>query len=122
MRGPSSPDNAKRKEKPKQAAAWCARVVWIIAGIYLFATTPEESFFSVKAILFFFVGTFAASVAIGSATNLVGRAIASLVKRVVRSPGAKAAAFVSTIGQILLIAEACIVYLAARLAFNTMGR
>src|SRR5712671_6782448 len=111
MRGPSSPDNAtaKRKEEPKQTA-WCARVVWIVAGIYLFATTPEESFLSFKAILFFFVGTFAASMAIGSATNFVGRAIASLVKRVVRSPGAKAAVFVSTIGQILLIAEACIVY------------
>ena len=123
MGGPSSPGNpiSKRKGERKQTAAWWACVAWIVSGIYLFATTAAASFFSIRALLFFFVGTFAATMVIGSAASLVERSMIRLLTTMIRSPGLKAAAFASAIRQLLLVAEVAAAYLAAQLAFNTMA-
>jgi hypothetical protein len=112
---------ARREKEQKEKAAWWACLAWIASGIYLFASSPAASFFSVNALLFFLVGTFAASLTIGPVSYLVKRSIARLVINLVRSPGPKAAAFVGAIGQVLLIVEVWVAYLAARLVFTTMG-
>ena len=112
---------ARRKKEQKDKAAWCACLAWVASGVYLFASSPAVSFFSVDALLFFLVGTFAASLTIGPASYFIRRSIVRLVVRLVRSPGPKASAFIGAIGQTLLIAEVWVAYLAARLVFNTMG-
>jgi hypothetical protein len=123
MSGPSSLDKAiaKRKKDQKDTAAWWACGAWVVSGVYLFATTPTASFLSVKALLFFLVGTYAASLTIGSAAYLVKRSIAWSAMKLVRSPGRKVAALVNAIGQALVIAEVCVAYFAARLVLSSMG-
>jgi hypothetical protein len=122
MGKPSSLDKAvaKQKKQQKASAAWWACAAWIGSGIYLFARTPAASFFSVKAVMFFLAGTFAASLTIGLAFYLVERSIAWLVMKLARSQGGKVAALVSAIAQVLRILEVGVAYLVARLAFNAM--
>jgi len=122
MGKPSSLDKAiaKQKKEQKESAAWWACAAWIGSGIYLFARTPAASFFSVKALMFFLAGTFAASLTIGLAFYLIERAVAWLVMKLAHSQGRKVAALVTAIAQILRIVEVGVAYLVARLAFDTM--
>ena len=112
---------ARHLRKYRRAAAWWACVAWIASGVYLFAATPGASFLSGKSLLFFLVGTFAASVVLSLATYIVERLVAWPLIKLIRSPGPTAVAFVTTFAQILLIAEALLAFFGARVAFNTMA-
>jgi hypothetical protein len=123
MSGSGSSDKviARRRKEQKGRAAWWACAAWVASGLYLFATTPAASFISVKALLFFLLGTFAASMTIGLATYLAETSVAWLLTRLVPARGTTAAALLSTVAVALRIAEVCVAYLAARLVFNSMA-
>ena len=122
MERPASHNHAiaRHLRKYRRFAAWWACVAWIVSGIYLFAATPEASFLSGKSMLFFVVGTFAASVILSFATYVIEHIVAWPLIKLIRSPGPTVVAFVTTFAQILLIAEAVVAFFGARVAFNNM--
>jgi len=124
MSGPGSVQkaNAGRNRKQRQTAARWACASWIVSGLYLFASTPAASFLSIKALLFFVVGTFAASLTIGLASGLVERSMLWLAMKLLRGQGrTAAAALASAISQLVVIIEVCLAFLAARLVFHSMA-
>ena len=104
------------KQRPANAAWWSA-VMWIISGLYLFGTAPGTSLFSVKALLFFVPGLALASLCFGIVFYFVQRAAAQLFVRLARDSRATFAA-VASLGAVLLIVQACLVYLSARQMFR----
>jgi len=104
-----------KKQQPSNAAWWSA-VMWVISGLYLFITAPGSSLFSVKAVLFFVPGLALASLCFGIVFYLVQRAAAQLFVRLARDSRPTFTA-VASLGTVLLIVQACVVYMSARQIF-----
>src|SRR5947209_2554818 len=105
---------AKQADEQKRAVAWWSGFVWIVSGIYLFATTPGAHFFSFSALIFFTIGIFAACVVLGIIGYVVQRSLAWAFTNTIGMPGPKAASMLSLLGLGLFVAQTVIVYLAAR--------
>jgi hypothetical protein len=108
---------AKQKGVQKSNAAWWSAIMWIASGIYLFTTTPNASFFSFSALLFFIPELFVASLCFGILFYFAQRALAWGWIKLSRMLGPPMAFLVGLSGIALLIIQAWIVYLSARHMF-----
>ena|SRR3984957_3706367 len=70
------------KHGEAEAYSWVAKVVWLVSGAYLFIATPNVSIFSLVALGYFTIGTFAASIILGNGYYLIQRFIAAALARV----------------------------------------
>ena len=95
----------KEEERDKEAHAQTACMVWILSGLYLYATTPGASLFSFSALGFFIIGANVASILMGRAGYLMRRAMAAVLVETVGFPGLKMAAAISGLGLLLFVAE-----------------
>jgi hypothetical protein len=89
-------------------------VVWIVSGIYLFATIPGIHFFSVQALIFFTVGSLVAGVGFGILAFLAHWSITWALVYVIGMPGPKTGRLITLLGIGLMVAQTVIVYRAAR--------
>ena len=110
----------KLKAKQKEKARWWAAITWIVAGVYLFATTAAAHFFSVQGLLFFVLGTFVASAVFGSLLYVAQRSIVRLAGEIMNRPNRALEAFIVISGGALSLAQMTIVYLAARMVFDVL--
>jgi hypothetical protein len=88
-------------------------MVWIICGVYLFASLDTAHFFSWQALVYFTVGLFACSLTFGVAGYLLMRGMAKVLIRIV-PPYSSAEGIVPLIGFVIMGGGAVAIYFAAR--------
>jgi len=105
-----------QNEQEKRAHVRIACSVWIASGVYLYATSPITSLFSLSAIGFFVLGPFAASLLIGRGAYLVQRGVAVALERTVPIAGPWTVVAM-TIWWLLFVSELAVGYELAKAAF-----
>jgi hypothetical protein len=105
------PQMAEKQERDLRVHQGWAALTWIGTGLYLIDTTRGISFFSLKTLGFFLIGTVPAGLVFGSAAYIAHRRICRLFT--IRSERS-AAVFASTVGLLLFVVNGVICYLAAR--------
>ncbi len=68
-------------DKNKEAAGGVSCMLWIITGIYYFATTPQAHFISWQSLVFFVGGAFASAFVIGAAIYYAMEATRTFIYR-----------------------------------------
>jgi hypothetical protein len=102
-------------EKQKAEHGRNATFLWIAIGVFVFQTEPTARLWSWKAAAFFTVGLFSAAIVFGAIGYGIQRLVAKvLARRQLSVPR------VGTIGLLLLMLDAVIVYFAARWAVRLM--
>jgi hypothetical protein len=105
------PQMAERQVQDLRVHLGWAALAWVESGLYLIDTTRGISFFSLKTLGFFLVGTVPVGLILGNAAYLAHRGICRLFPiRAERS----AAVFASTVGLFLFAVNGVICYLVAR--------
>jgi hypothetical protein len=110
-----------QNEQEKRAHVRIACSVWIASGLYLYATSPVTSFFSVSAIGFFVIGPFAASLLIGGGAYLVRRRVAAALERAVPIAAPWTVVAITTICWLLFVSELAVGYEFAKAAFVSLS-
>ena len=94
---------------------WSA-MIWLISGVYLFATTPEAHFISLNGLLFLIAGVFAAGF-YGVLFYFSRRAFSPFLLEALSVHGLVVGISVQALGFGLLAGEVVLVYLAASECF-----
>jgi hypothetical protein len=104
-------------EKVLKATTICwSAVIWLISGIYLFATTPEATFISLSGLLFLVVGVFATGF-YGMLFYFSRKAFSPFLLKALSVHGPVVGISVQALGFGLLAGEVVLVYLAASECF-----
>jgi len=107
-------------EKQRQTAGSWATLVWLASGLSLYLTSESATLFSWSALVFLAVGMFAAAIVFGIAFYLVQRAIAKALMIFVSTPTPGVATAIRSIGFVLLLLEAVLIYLVASWIFHSV--
>ncbi len=93
-----------------------AALVWVVAGVLLFHTEPEAVALSWQAIVYFFIGMFAAAYVMGNLSFFAVRGLTeALVRtRIVTKPTRRAAIGLTVAGYVMFAGQACLIYFVAR--------
>lgn len=101
-----------QKYRPEDFPGYFATVMWVGIGVWLFWITPEASFFTWQAVVYFLVGTFAAGLVFG----VLGLTLQRLIP--VLKPSSEAAkksdGMAQTIGTLVGAAQFILVYFIAK--------
>ena len=90
-----------------------ASYVWLGCGIWLFATEPSLNFISWLALAYFAVGTFIAGIVFGILAHLLMRLLAKTMALLTQSPTPAVGVILGTLGLVLMIAQAVLIYYVA---------
>lgn len=94
----------------KTTAGGFATFLWIIVGVYVFATTDSTSFLSWQAIVYFIPGIFAAAIVIGGGAYLLKRIVAQIFILVFSNFSSLVIFTVESIGLLIDITQIIVVY------------
>jgi hypothetical protein len=98
----------------KATAIGVSVVIWLISGVYLFATTPQAHFISLTGLLFLVVGVFA-GVFYGTLFYFARRGFSRFLLKALSVPGPSIVSMsVQVLGFGFLVGEIVLVFLAAR--------
>jgi hypothetical protein len=100
-------------DQQKQTHGSWAMIVWIAAGIYLFATTGNAKFLSWQAALYFVGGMFGSALVFGAIGYVMQRGVARILM-LVFEPSPRVAVFVVGLGFALFAIDALLVILGAK--------
>lgn len=100
-------------DKQRQICGTVAVFLWVICGIYLFASMPGVSFISWQAAVYFLPCLFAVNMLFGMATVIVQVGIATGINKIIKQPTIALAKLYKTIGLLLFFAEAVAIYFLA---------
>lgn len=98
-------------------AAIFAQGAWIVAGLYLYLTTPGASLLSGTAAAFFVGGLFASALIFGMAFYGLRRGLASMSSAPVDAPAERPA---PVFASLLPVVEALVIFIAASWAFEQL--
>ena len=98
-------------------AAIFAQGAWIVAGLYLYLTTPGASLLSATAAAFFVGGLFASALIFGMAFYGLGRGLASMSSRSADTAAERRA---PVFASLLPVVEAIVIFIAASWAFEQL--
>jgi hypothetical protein len=99
--------------RQRQAHGAWATIMWLVSGVFLFATHGPASFLSWQALAYFLPGVFAAALVFG----LLGFSLQIAIMRTLSKLGAAntpSRALVQALGYGLMAIEALAIYLAAQ--------
>ena len=104
----------KQYEKQKETQGAFATYVWIGSGLLLMFLDDKFSLISWQALGYFLVGTFAAALIFGWISYGIQRGLAKVMTLFVSGPSSSVAAFVGTLGLIVMILEVVAIFFAAK--------
>ncbi len=107
-------------EKQKEAHGTWATIVWIVSGIYLFATSPTATFISWQSLVYFVVGMFAAAAVFGMLAYGIQRGLTKILMLFIKTPSNGAAVFIGVLGIGLFVVDAIVVFLSAKWAIQAL--
>jgi len=99
--------------RQRQAHGAWATIMWLVSGVFLFATHGPASFLSWQALVYFLPGMFAAALVFG----LLGFSLQIAIMRTLARLGAESApsqTLAMGLGYGLMAIEALVIYLAAQ--------
>lgn len=97
-------------DEQKRSYGLFAAYVWMGAGLYLFLSVPTLSFLSLKALLYFAVGTLAATLIFGPVTQALLRLFAKTAAGVTQRTTPGTAVVLGLLGLGIMIIEAVVIY------------
>jgi hypothetical protein len=104
--------------KLQESSGAVAALAWLGTSLYLCLSTPMTSLFSWSAAGFLVVGLFLAVFMFGFLTFVLQRSVTRVLLQFNRLPARRALELVGVVSLALLLAEAVLIFFAARWAFD----
>jgi hypothetical protein len=108
-----------QRNQSKESWGWWATWVWIASGVFLFVASGNRSIFSLSALVFILIGMFFSAAIFGMAFQALQNTLAwIIVNAVPHEAFRRHRHVVGLAGQMLLVAQIVVTFLAARWCFQ----